>query len=292
MAGVTLYRTNDRLTRALSIVKDLPPLSPMVRRLLATLYSAREDTSLSQIAIWIEKDTLTAGKVLALANSAYYARTEPIVSIRHAVSRLGLYAIRNLALSMSMSRYWNRTPTAAEWSCSRFNAHSIGTAVLSEMIASALMPENMEAAFLAGLFHDVGHVAIAVLLRDNPDAIKQLAREEHAALEQLELELVGFSHSVLSAAIVRSWNLPASVENAVLVHEAPIEAKLLEPGGVELSDIVHVADCFVDYEGLSISGARKQAKDLRALWELGLSIKDSMIFKRFRDELDILLSVL
>ena len=98
---MTSVRHPDRLVLALKLVADLPPLSPMVRHLLATLYSPTDDISLSQVAVWIEKDTLTAGRILALADSAYYARAEPIVSIHHAVYRLGLNANRNLVASMS-----------------------------------------------------------------------------------------------------------------------------------------------------------------------------------------------
>jgi putative nucleotidyltransferase with HDIG domain len=286
------YRANDRLARALTLIKDLPPLSPMVRHLLATLYTSGEDTSLSQIAVWIEKDALTAGKVLALANSAYYGRTEPVLTIRSAISRLGLDAIRKLVLSMPMGGYWNRIPTPPEWSSSRFNAHSIGVAVLSEMIAAALSPANVQSAFLAGLFHDIGHIVIALVLRDNPDALKHLGVLEHAQLEELEVELVGFSHAELSATVVRSWNLPVSIENAVRFHEAPVDAERTDSGSIALSDILYVADCYVDYEGLSIRGARKSNKDhLELIRQLNLGINE-IIFRRFHDELDILLSIL
>jgi putative nucleotidyltransferase with HDIG domain len=286
---MTSVRHPDRLLLALKLVADLPPLSPLVRHLLATLYSPADDISLSQLALWIEKDTLTAGRILALANSAYYARAEPIVSIRHAVSRLGLTAIRNLVTSMAMSRYWNRIPTPAEWSTSRFNAHSIGVAVLSEMIAATIRADNAQVAFLAGLFHDVGHIGIAVLLRDDAYALKRSALRENVHQEQLELELLGFSHSELSAAMVRSWNLPRVIEQAVQFHEAEIDCRRITHEDLELSGIVHLADCHVDREGLSISGVPKQNKDeFPNLDRLGLP----KVFTRFHEELDTLLSVI
>jgi HD-like signal output (HDOD) protein len=286
---MTCVRHPDRLVLALKLVGDLPPLSPMVRHLLATLYSPNDDISLTQVALWIEKDTITAGRVLALANSAYYGRAEPIFSIRHAVTHLGLNAIRNLVVSMSTSRYWNRMPTPVEWSTSRFNAHSISVAVLSDMIASAINPGNAQTAFLAGLFHDVGQVGIAVLLRDDADGLKKLGASKHIDMEQLESELLGFSHSELSAAIVRSWNLPGVIENAVRFHEAEIDRDRITRGDVALSDIVHVADCYVDYAGLSISGVQRQNKDeLPNLDQLGLR----NVFTRFHEELDTLLSVI
>jgi hypothetical protein len=58
---------------------------------------------------------------------------------------------------------------------------------------------------------------------------------------------------------------------------------------VALSDIVHLADCYVDHEGLSISGVPKPKKDeLPNFDQLGLP----NVFTRFREELDTLLSVI
>jgi putative nucleotidyltransferase with HDIG domain len=284
------YRHDDRLASAVELVNTLPPLSPMVRRLLGTLSNPDEDASLSEIATWIEKDTLATGRVLALANSAYYYRAEPTLSVRQAVSRLGLNAIRKLVLSMFMGGFWSRIPMPAQWSTSRFNAHSIATAVLSEMIASMVSVENMESAFLAGLFHDVGQIVIAVSLRNDPDALARLEAADDGAREQLELELVGFSHPELSAAILRTWSLPTSIEKAVRFHEAPMQCS---DSGVALSDIVHAADRYVDCEGLSISGIRRENGDkLTALNQLGLGMQDPNLFVGFREQLDTLLSLL
>ena len=53
---------------------QLPPFSPILNRLLATL--AREDVSFLKIADLIEKDTVLAGNVLRLVNSALYASVD------------------------------------------------------------------------------------------------------------------------------------------------------------------------------------------------------------------------
>ena len=294
MPEVEDYRGNDRLAHALTLVQGLPPLSAMVRHLLASVSTPDDGASLAEIASLIEKDPVTAGKVLALANSAFYARSVPILSIRHAVSRLGLNAIRNLVLSVSISGLWNRIPTALAWSTSRFNTHSIATAILSETIASALAPEKMELAFLAGLFHDLGRLIIAVLLSKEEEAFQRLLQTEHDGLEEAEIELLGFSHPELSAAIVASWKLPAAIEAAVRFHENPFDdpGRALSPN-VPLCDIVHVADCYADHQGLSISGERApEEHTARALEELGLGIDDADILPQFHNQLEVLLSIL
>ncbi|HUA19817.1 MAG TPA: HDOD domain-containing protein [Bryobacteraceae bacterium] len=294
MPEVADYPGNDRLAQALTLVQGLPPLSPMVRHLLASVSAPDDGASLAEIAGLIEKDPVTAGRVLALANSAFYARAIPVLSVRHAVSQLGLNAIRNLVLSVSLSGFGNRVPTPAAWSTSRFNTHSIATAILSETIASALAPEKMELAFLAGLFHDLGRLIIAVLLRDEGKSFQRLLETEHDGLEQAELDLLGFTHPVLSAAIVASWKLPAAIEMAVRFHENPFDDpdRALSPS-VPLCDIVHVADCYADHQGLSISGEKAlEEQTARALDELGLGIDDADILPQFQDQLEVLMSIL
>ena len=56
--------------RALHALRELPPLSPILNRVIASL--AHEDISFAKVAELIEKDTALAGNVLRLVNSALY----------------------------------------------------------------------------------------------------------------------------------------------------------------------------------------------------------------------------
>src|SRR5260370_4969029 len=102
MTGTTVSQGSDQWTRALRLVNDLPPLSPLVFHLLASITTPSEKTSLSEVAGWIEKDSLTTGKVLALANTAWYSRTAPILSLRHASAKTVPNPLPNLLPSMAI----------------------------------------------------------------------------------------------------------------------------------------------------------------------------------------------
>lgn len=285
--------SRDHLTRALALANELPPLSPLARHLLATISSPGDGPSLGEIASWIEKDTMTSGKVLALANSALYGRLIPTLSIRSAVARLGINPLRNLIFHESVASLWSQLPAPAHWSSTRFNTHSIATAVLCEIIASALKPEEMELAFLAGLFHDTGRLIIAVLLHDDPDAFEELNRHEHKDLEEIERALVGFTHSEISAILAASWNLPLAIQTAVRYHENPLsDPDCTSSSQILLSQIVNAADWCVDCQGYSISGARREEDQFHALRQFGPAIDDSLVLDRFQAELEILLDIL
>ena len=72
--------------RAIRSLRELPPFSPILNRLLASL--AQEDVSFMKLGDLIEKDPVLAGNLLHLVNSALYARRGSINSVRHALSLL------------------------------------------------------------------------------------------------------------------------------------------------------------------------------------------------------------
>src|SRR5579863_2286656 len=113
--------------QALACLGKLPPFSPMLTRVIATL--AEEDVSFGKVGELIEKDTVLAGNILKLVNSALYGRRGTVNSVRHAVSLLGIAKLRNATLSLSVSRMWSRLKTPPGWSGAQFNLHSAAVAI-------------------------------------------------------------------------------------------------------------------------------------------------------------------
>src|ERR1043166_2754118 len=124
--GITAVSWRDRVLAALD---KLPPFSPVLTRLLATL--ADEDASFGELAGIIETDAVLAGNLLRVVNSPLYGRVSTINSVRHAVAILGSIKIRNLVLGLSVSRRWAGARVPGKWDARRFNAHSLAVAVLS-----------------------------------------------------------------------------------------------------------------------------------------------------------------
>ncbi|MDQ2949725.1 MAG: HDOD domain-containing protein [Acidobacteriota bacterium] len=220
---------SDLKHQALRSLEKLPPFSPVLNRLMATV--AMEDVAFGKIADVIEKDTVLAGNVLKLVNSAMYGRSRNVNSIRHAVSILGVTKLRNATLGMSIARMWNGIPTPLGWSMARFNLHSIATAILADLLSQEVPVDYPEGAFVAGLLHDLGLLLIAVALP-----------EQYRALEQGECEeqVLGFTHGELSAEALGIWNLPEPIQNAVRYHHSP------EPGPLPLSRLLQLTEEYVD----------------------------------------------
>src|ERR1700688_441518 len=153
--------------RALGALNALPPFSPILSRVLASLAGA--DVSFAVLSDLIEKDTVLSGNILQLVNSSLYARRGTINSVSHALSILGMNKLRNAVLGMSVARMWSQMKMPASWSMARFNMHSAATATLSDLLAQQLPVTYPEGAFVAGLLHDVGRLLLAVGLPEKYD---------------------------------------------------------------------------------------------------------------------------
>lgn len=272
----------DLKEKALRSLGTLPPFSPILTRLLATL--AEENVSFAALGDLIEKDTVVAANILHLVNSALYARRSAVSSVRHAVSLLGTNKLRNAVLGMSIARAWNRIKMPASWSMARFNMHSAAVAVLSDLLAQRLPVQYPEGAFVAGLLHDAGRLLIATALPDESRQVQEVYERGGRTFLECEQEILGFTHPELSAEALKFWKLPEPIQVAVRDHHAPVAPG---PGGeIPLSCVVSAANLYVNSLGLTIlvsNGA--DGADASAVESLGLSAeKLQTLLAEFRTE--------
>ena len=254
--------------RAMGALGKLPPFSPILNKLLASL--AGEDVSFSKLGDLIEKDTVVAGNIIHLVNSALYARRATITSVRHALALLGMDKVRNTLLGMSISRMWSQVKTPPMWSMARFNRHSAAVAILSDQIASR-MPAAVypEGAFVGGLLHDLGRLLIALGLPDEFARLVKLHEQSERSWTECELELLGFTHAELSAEALEKWKFPQEVQLAVRDHHKP---PAFQAGGtIPLSVVIDAANQYVNSTGESIVASKLvSAEDAGAIAALGI----------------------
>jgi HD-like signal output (HDOD) protein len=246
---VTLaLKQEDCRERVLKSLSGLPPFSPTLNRVMASL--ASEDVSFSSLSDMIEKDTVLAGNILKVVNSALYGRRGTVNSVRHAVSLLGVNKLRNTVLGMSITRMWARVKTPGGWSTKDFNRHSVAVAVLSDLLAQRAGVRYPEGAFIAGLLHDLGRLLIAIGVTDEYTEIMALHAASGRTLCDCEREVLGLDHAEISALALAAWNLPEPIRTAVRYHHQPDEDPTpSEAGLTRLSRVVFVVNGYVNCAG-------------------------------------------
>ncbi len=281
--------------KALSSLSSLPPFSPILNRLLATL--ANEDISFAQLAAVIEKDTVLAGNVLRTVNSPLFGFSGTINSVSHAISIMGLVKLRNTALGISVNRMWKSVHTPPGWSMARFNLHSLATAMMADLIAQRIPVNYAEGAFVSGLFHDLGKLLIALGLSDRHQQIARLAQdtpEDGRSVESLEREVLGVDHAELSGTALALWNLPRPVQMAATYHHSPNDAPKEYYGDCKfhLGHVVYAANRTVSELGITIAErtVAEPAVKYEALLQIGLEDRIPKLLEEFHSEYEAIRS--
>ncbi|NDY43279.1 HDOD domain-containing protein [Dissulfurirhabdus thermomarina] len=217
-------------------VLRLSSLPHVVLRLLeATL---DEDASVADIARVAGNDPGLTARMLRLANSPYFGVSRKISTIEDAAVILGLQAVRNLAVTISVYEFFSGVRDTPGFSLPVFWWHSLATAIVCRSLAEAAgYPEPSEA-FMAGLLHDVGKL---VILQADAAAFRSVHHGAHGDQRLVEAEraVLGMDHAAAGADFLEQSRLHPFFCDAVRYHH-------LSPGEVRAASglvrIVHLGD--------------------------------------------------
>jgi putative nucleotidyltransferase with HDIG domain len=199
---------------------DLPLLPEVATRVLQLCNSP--DTDASQLSAVLHQDQAFASHVLRVANSPGMAASVQIVSLQQAVSRLGM-AISVQARVFDVPSH--RELVARLW------RHSLAAGCFAKEVARSRRT-NVESAFLCGLLHDVGKPIVL-------DSVAELECSRGAPYADAEVLLaMDVYHAEVGTMLVRAWNLPDQVGDAVRFHHEYQAAQSFR----ELAMMVNLAD--------------------------------------------------
>jgi HD-like signal output (HDOD) protein len=273
-------RSNARKQAFLGLAR-LPALSPTATHLLGRL--ARRHCEVHELAVLIERDPLLSAQILGIANSAAFGRQHPISSIQHAIAMIGLGAVRKFALARSISNLFAKHKIAPSFSLTRFNLHSVATGMFLELLAEVVPVEDAEDAFLAGLFHDVGKLVIAVAMPEQYETIVTAAAVTGESLLESERRMLQIDHAELSALAVDYWGLGEPIRSAAEYHHEPEKAPPAE-GKISLAMAVSQVNAVVNAAGMSLLPAPPMGKDIPALAFEGFPLDQALLIERFVTE--------
>ena len=232
-----------------------------------------KEASIQKVAEIIARDLGMAAKILQMVNSAFFGLCRRVTDIRDAVMLLGLDAIQSLVLSVNVFASFNRDKLGF-FDFEGLWAHSLASGGYAKQIMQAAgQPRDVvNAAFMAGMLHDVGKLILAVTFGE---AYKDLiqAAGENAPLEwEREKEVFGASHAEIGAYLMGLWGLETALLAAIAFHHDPGQSEVGAFGPVaavhlanlferENGKVTGTTGCDVDY--LKTIGVHRQIDDWR-----------------------------
>ena len=264
------------IERARSLVQGIGhlPVMPAHADELLRVATAGDPDPASLLAI-VERDAVLSAMVLRLVNSASYGLPRDVAELKHAVVLLGVAEIRTLALAASMASLFvggdNSTSEAPGWD------HAFATACAARALAEELAPGQEEAAFAAGMLHDIGELVIGTSLATIDQEARlllltSLDRRGQACLAAEE-DALGANHAELGAALAGHWSIPTHLVNAIANHHSPA----MTGARADLATLVFAGEVLCDTFLTPVDGAGVDA--LLMLESLGAVRPEAMALR-------------
>lgn len=234
-------------------------------KLLAHLQA--DDLGMPELAALVAKDAGMTGKILTVANSSAYHRNGRQANLEQAMVALGTDMIKTLVISDSVFQTFNSFPNSGATDLRVFWKNSLTAAVLAREVARRIDYGQLEEAYLAGLLHNVGRLA---LLATAPKeyAFNFTARDDEdlCAVEQRTLQI---THAEAGAWLIERWQLDSFLADSVLYHHEPSERLEAAHPLIRIVRVAHVLSSHAHDDAL--------VDEARALCGLGPDAPDELL---------------
>ncbi len=257
-------------------IETLPTLPVIATRLLALTSS--DQSSAREVIELIKHDQALTAKVLSLCRQAYRGVSDDVLTIDKAVVLLGFNTIRNTVLSIKVvEMFARREPMAPDdgphlqsegLSRLDFWRHSLAVGIAAEMIAAAHPGSGLSAseAFVAGLLHDIGKLALDHVLPRSYARVVELAGLNQGEMADFERRVIGMDHHTAGKRLAEQWRLPLMLQDCVWLHGTPVEA-LPRVEHRRMIALIGLANVIARQQHVGYSGSSVLGHDIGAMAE-------------------------
>ncbi|MFA9479560.1 HDOD domain-containing protein [Phycisphaerales bacterium AB-hyl4] len=284
-----------RIELILRQIDSLPTLPAIATRLLSL--TADDDSHAREVIELVAADPALTSKVLSLCRSAAHNVNEEVLTVERAVVLLGFNAIRNAVLSVKVFEMFAEGQAAAgsgqataermngtaaadarstQAEASQFNRvafwqHSLAVGVTAELLAAGDAELKADEAFVCGLLHDIGKLAMDHVLPKSFSRVVELAELNQGNIAEYERRIVGIDHHTAGKRLAQQWNLPHRLMDCIWLHGSSYQALPRLPH-CRLIGLIALADLIARRAHLGYSGNFNVNQDVDELAGLvGLS---------------------
>lgn len=245
-----LHRLSERIEAGQLEIPQLPRTS-----MAALELANRPSVEVRQLVEAIERDPLITSELLRIANSALYATQAEASSLQQAVMRIGLKSVRTVVFGAAMKGSLAATKRLNEY------AEEVWRQAQSVALVSRALGEqagiDREQAYLFGLLHDLGKIALLGMLQ-----------REMRDLGRLTPALVGRTfhgfHERAGQVMAEAWKLPPEIVSIAGCHH-DYAANAEHPREAALAKLAHEVDLRLSLRDESGLRAMVESPALEAL---------------------------
>lgn len=238
---------------------DKIPAFPLTVHKVNQLMSNPDYESANLVDI-LKLDQAVTANLLKMANSAYFGSRRRISTLNEAVMFLGQENILRAINAAGVATLF-RTADGYGVTSSDLWKHSVGAALMSQIISRKVFQREDPVLFTAVLMHDIGKIILGQFVNKSYLRISALVKLQGFSFLKAEEQIIGINHAELGGRIAQKWNFPESICNVITYHHNPDQ---MEVKGQSAPWIAHLSDqiCLMlgiggGSDGLAYQGLRE-----------------------------------
>ncbi|MCF7762177.1 MAG: HDOD domain-containing protein [Verrucomicrobia bacterium] len=259
------YFSGTALQEKISRLESLPSLPSLYAELVQQLKS--EEASPKDVARTISRDLGMTTRVLSTVNSAWFGLPEPMSNLADAVTILGFETLKDLVLASGVFRQFESRKLGGI-SLETLWHHSGRVAQAAQLIArhERAGRQVIDAAYTAGLLHDVGKLILASSYPGEYEEVVHNAQAQRLESLVAEREILNCDHAEVGGYLLDLWGLPPAVVEAVAYHHLPTRCTRKPFSALAA---VHAAEVLVHAHRVPYRGVAAPHADLLFLSSIG-----------------------
>ena len=185
----------------------------------------------------IETDPALAARLLAMANTSYFAQSSQVTTIQRSVTVLGLRRVKTAALGFQLVKHLDRLGNVP-FDMKVFWQFSLVRACLAQTMAGSLLQDCREEAFLVGLLQECGVLPLVQVLGNaytNEYGARNLSP---SAFFHVERATFPYTHVDAIRALAAEWRLPELIASPLERHHDRVT---LTPASDEIDRLSAIA---------------------------------------------------
>jgi len=170
------------------------------------------NSSASDMANLIEKDTAISIKLIIAANYPLYGVVDKIKDVKTAINTLGVNVTQSIVSAIAKKALYETKHPLIKTLMDKIWLHSLATAYCAREISKKISSVGYEKAYVKGLIHDIGGT---LLIKNIGESITGTA---HINIDEL-LTAVFEVHSSFGAALLQKWKFSQDFIDVANMHE-------------------------------------------------------------------------
>ncbi len=215
----TAARPDFTLEAVYESMVALPVFPKIVHKALSVLDDPEK--SIADVAKIIKLDHGLVANILKLTNSAMFGLRQQVSDLETALALLGQNRIREVLVASAAMPYLSRDLHGYEMSPQDLCFHSIGCAMISEVVSQRLGFSNSSELFTAAILHDIGKIVLDIYVGPRLFEVLERSRQDDSDFAMAEWEVIGTDHAVAGSSILQQWEFPRDICRAVRSHHDP-----------------------------------------------------------------------